>query len=161
MAMVIEEKWLTRTVSAVGRRGGLVVACILALLALSHRQVNLGETFYGVVAWRLCEALLIGGAILLIVMHPAKGLARFLESRPLVFVGTLSYSLYLFQQPFTNDESGTWWCRWPINMALIPIAALLSYFCIERPFLLLKRPQSPGRSLTSWRGFFHEHTRLR
>ncbi|MEO7325235.1 MAG: acyltransferase [Dokdonella sp.] len=64
---------------------------------------------------------------------------RFLNWRPLAFVGTLSYSLYLWQQPFLNRHMDTWATTFPVNILLACGVALLSYYLIERPFLRLRR----------------------
>jgi hypothetical protein len=53
------------------------------------------------------------------------------NSRVLVWVGVLSYSLYLWQQFFLNQHS-TWpICRFPFNVLLAILAAAISYCCVE------------------------------
>ena len=75
---------------------------------------------------------------------PATAIGRVLETRPMVFVGVLSYSLYLWQQPFLNPHNAGWVAAWPINIVLAAGAALVSYYVIESPFLRLKdRASSP------------------
>lgn len=64
---------------------------------------------------------------------------RVLNSRPFVFVGTLSYSLYLWQQPFIDRHSEAAVASFPLNIALAFVAALLSYFVVERAFLGMRR----------------------
>src|SRR5262245_42325571 len=65
-----------------------------------------------------------------------------------VWVGAMSYSLYLWQMPFMNPDA-------PINLWLrIPLAfacAALSYYAIERPALALRgwtqrRKRTPGEA---------------
>ena len=65
---------------------------------------------------------------------------------PLAFVGTISYSLYLWQQLFLNRMSGAPTAAFPLNLALACAAALASYHLIEQPALRLRR-----RLETSWR----------
>jgi peptidoglycan/LPS O-acetylase OafA/YrhL len=82
---------------------------------------------------------------------PATTLGRLLEARPMVFVGVLSYSLYLWQQLFLNPYSAHWTARWPTNLVLVLLAALASYYVVESPFLRVKdrkaRPvETPARS---------------
>jgi peptidoglycan/LPS O-acetylase OafA/YrhL len=69
---------------------------------------------------------------------------RWLNSRPMVYAGTLSYSLYLWQQPFLGINGdpyltlpGTWTgLRNPlIQFSAIAACTLISYYGIERPFL--------------------------
>jgi peptidoglycan/LPS O-acetylase OafA/YrhL len=52
-------------------------------------------------------------------------------------VGVLSYSIYLWQQPFLNTfetARQTWTC-FPANLALAMGVSLASYFLVELPFL--------------------------
>jgi peptidoglycan/LPS O-acetylase OafA/YrhL len=63
----------------------------------------------------------------------------FLQWRPVVFVGVLSYSLYLWQEPFLDRTSGAMINRFPVNLILTALAALGSYYVIERPFLNIRR----------------------
>jgi peptidoglycan/LPS O-acetylase OafA/YrhL len=64
--------------------------------------------------------------------------ALFLNWKPVAFVGVLSYSLYLWQQPFLDRYSYHTWNRFPINIVLAFVFALGSYYAIERPFLNLR-----------------------
>lgn len=63
---------------------------------------------------------------------------RFLNWRPVVFIGTLSYSLYVWQQLFLDRDSSAWAAAFPQNLLLAFAAALGSYFLLERPFLRLR-----------------------
>ena len=62
-----------------------------------------------------------------------------LKWSPLAFAGTLSYSLYLWQEPFLNpmDES-RFYTGFPQNLAFAVTAAIVSYYSLECPFLRLK-----------------------
>jgi peptidoglycan/LPS O-acetylase OafA/YrhL len=61
---------------------------------------------------------------------------RFLNSRPMVWIGILSYSLYLWQQPLT--ESAAVPGGVPGKLVAVAMAATASYFLIETPFLRWK-----------------------
>jgi peptidoglycan/LPS O-acetylase OafA/YrhL len=67
--------------------------------------------------------------------NPSGRLAAFLDWKPLVHVGVLSYSLYLWQQPFANRDSGALVTSFPLNVLCIVAAALASYHLVEKPFL--------------------------
>lgn len=61
--------------------------------------------------------------------------ARLLAVRPAVWLGRISYSLYLWQELFCNRNATTWWTRFPTNIALAVAFAALSCYAIERPVL--------------------------
>lgn len=63
---------------------------------------------------------------------------RFLENRALVFLGRISYSLYLWQQIFLTSYDKTWLGKFPINLAAAILVGWLSYRFVELPFIRLK-----------------------
>jgi peptidoglycan/LPS O-acetylase OafA/YrhL len=82
----------------------------------------------------VCICIVITAA----VSFPGTFLFRFLNWRPLVFLGILSYSLYVWNNLFLN--SGGHWLvnRFPLNFLCALGMALASHFLVERPFLKLK-----------------------
>ncbi len=83
-------------------------------------------------------------ALLLInlVSGQAGGFTRLMETRPLVWVGKISYGLYLWHYPMFK------WIKyasapWPVKLALALCAtfavASVSFYLIERPLLRLKQ----------------------
>lgn len=64
---------------------------------------------------------------------------RLLNSRLVVFVGVLSYSLYLWQQPFLNRSGSSSVNSFPINLVLACACALASYTFVEKPLLRMRR----------------------
>jgi peptidoglycan/LPS O-acetylase OafA/YrhL len=79
----------------------------------------------------------VGIALLIwrVVNHPDDWAGLFLNARPVAYVGVLSYSLYLWQQPFFNRESTLPIARFPLNLAAAVSLALVSYYVVERPAL--------------------------
>lgn len=96
-------------------------------------------------------------------MRNSKGLVgRFLNQPTVSFIGVLSYSLYLWQQPFLNRGSEKPYCAFPLNILLAFTLALVSYVAIEAPFLRLrmalerrrKKPEAqfePGADFAGYR----------
>ncbi len=69
------------------------------------------------------------------LVHVRAGADRVLNHGALVTVGVLSYSLYLWQQPFTDRRYDSPVTRFPLNVICAFACAALSYRLIERPFL--------------------------
>jgi peptidoglycan/LPS O-acetylase OafA/YrhL len=67
-----------------------------------------------------------------------KGVGNLLNWTPLVYIGALSYSLYLWQNAFLNPDWYGWPSRFPVNLLLACCTAIVSYYVIEQPFLWLK-----------------------
>ncbi|MEO6777601.1 MAG: acyltransferase [Kofleriaceae bacterium] len=73
------------------------------------------------------------------VMMPTARVGRVLELPGFVWIGTLSYSLYLWQQPFLDRHDTGWWAAFPINLGLALALACVSFYLIEKPWLRLGR----------------------
>jgi peptidoglycan/LPS O-acetylase OafA/YrhL len=72
------------------------------------------------------------------VYRPSGLVGRPLNSRLAIRAGLLSYSLYLWQQPFCFSKADYWIFRWPLNLCAAVACALISYYLIEVPFLWLR-----------------------
>ena len=89
---------------------------------------------------------LSGAVIIWISSHRTRGPVGWaLHSKPAVAIGTLSYGLYLWQQPFLLANSDHWITRWPVNLLAMVVVSLASYFVVERPFLSLRNQWSARR----------------
>ncbi len=73
------------------------------------------------------------------VRHHGDAFGRLLNWRPVVFVGVMSYSLYLWQEPFLNRLGSSLINAFPVNLMLAALAALGSYYLVEKPCLNLRR----------------------
>ena len=87
-------------------------------------------------------AVFFGGLLVLLLSDPPKALLAVLNNRMLVWIGKISYGLYLWHLYafFAVEMSGI--DRKFQIVASIPLAfafAIISYVLIERPFLKLKR----------------------
>jgi peptidoglycan/LPS O-acetylase OafA/YrhL len=141
----------------------LAVGCLLALArddlmkrssyarAVSSRWIAPALLLLGLaISLRYRPGLLFGDtivnvAIALIIdrcVRRPEGLAgRVLNTRPLIFVGALSYSLYLWQQLFLNRASNAAANAFPVNILLAVGCALGSYYLVEQPVLTNVRPR--------------------
>lgn len=68
--------------------------------------------------------------------HPATHIGSLLNWKPIAYVGTISYSLYLWQQAAMFN---TFNLSAPAQVALSFAAALLSFYLVEQPFLKLRK----------------------
>ena len=83
------------------------------------------------------------GALLLGAMNgPGLVAGMILEARAVRFIGRLSYSLYLWQQPFLWPSGWTdhvpFVVTVPVCFLFVFGAALVSYFAVEKPFLAMR-----------------------
>lgn len=67
------------------------------------------------------------------VRFQASRIGSVLCTRPLVYIGRLSYSIYLWQQLFLDRHQVATWTRFPINVALLALFALASFYLVEQP----------------------------
>jgi len=82
---------------------------------------------------------IVNFAIACIIDHCIRKKYGLLNCAPVVWLGGLSYSLYLWQQPFMVESSNRWYATWPLNVALAMAAAILCHYAIEQPFLNLRK----------------------
>jgi peptidoglycan/LPS O-acetylase OafA/YrhL len=109
----------------------LILIAVAGNVAQEHPRIALplGESIMDVTL-----ALIIDHCML----FSAGIVGNILEWKPIAFVGVLSYSLYIWQQPFLNRASDQVWTRFPLNVICVCAAAFASYYLVERPFLRLK-----------------------
>ncbi|MBX9573749.1 MAG: acyltransferase [Candidatus Obscuribacterales bacterium] len=124
---------------------GSVASTIAALLFLGHPALAEPTIFW---ALKMPGTLLAMTALLLAILaNPTSTLGKFLSWRPMVFVGQLSYSLYLWHVivnfPETNAifESLCNHRRYLVEFAKYAFCFAIasgSFYLVERPFLKLK-----------------------
>jgi peptidoglycan/LPS O-acetylase OafA/YrhL len=66
-----------------------------------------------------------------------------LNNPVIAWVGTISYSLYIWHMPFTKPAIRI---PWEIGVAGTFLVATLSFYCVERPFLNLRKTILPTKS---------------
>ena len=127
---LVQQSWYLRLTGS--RWLGLAIP--LVLLINRESGYTLVELAFSPVM-NICIALLIESS----TRHAGSLAGRFLNWRPMASLGVLSYSLYLWQQPFLNRHSDAWANAFPQSVAFALGCALLSYLLIERAFLGLRK----------------------
>jgi peptidoglycan/LPS O-acetylase OafA/YrhL len=127
---------------------GLLVGCLVAiLLADQNTRSCLVRSSRFVVIPALCTLLICmyaskewlqlpeiaaeAALITVTILHPTSILARLFSFAPLAWLGTISYSVYIWQGLFMPLRSPVAIC------ILLPLCALGSYYLIERPMTRL------------------------
>ena len=109
----------------------LAVPLVTLLIPLTQLWSN---RFYESVGFTIFEV-----GVALSMIHVRERRYWILNSAPFVWVGSISYSLYLWQQPFLNRWSSAPWVAFPLNLALAVLFAAASYYLVEEPFLKLRQ----------------------
>ncbi len=99
----------------------------LTYVAIADRP----RTFYG--AGITLANLSIAICIDRWVRYPQGVGGALLNSKPLRWVGLLSYSIYLWQQPFLNSEAAAFWNRIPLNLCLAALSVWRPTFWSNGP----------------------------
>lgn len=140
----------------------LAIGCLLALLekrlpavkwgwaALMTLPVLLVPLYMGVVRFRTTPLLLFGFWPLLhisiagLLLHVAQRAYWILNLRPVVWVGNISYSLYLWQQLFAFGNRPR---PWYFLLFAVTIATV-SYRLVEQPMLRMRGRKAERRRLS-------------
>ena len=121
-------EWYRRLLSS----QAIVAAGVVVSFLLQHWYRP--SLLIGMTAANLAIALAVDHC----VRFPSRPFGRLLNARPIAYVGTLSYSIYLWQQPFINRTDDRLLTHMPLNLVGAATAALLSYYLIERPALRIR-----------------------
>ena len=111
----------------------LVPLLVVAANAVQHYAVL--DFLFGQTIMNVAIALTIDRCVRI----DGDWVRRLLESRPLSTLGVLSYSLYLWQEPFLNRFSRSGVTLFPLNLLLTFAAASASHYLVERPLLQLRQ----------------------
>lgn len=114
-----------------------LVCAAPVLLFLANASWNHPNIYYfaAISLCNLCIVVCLDWSI----TYPLSSVGKVLNSRPFVAVGLISYSLYLWQQPFLNRGSSAMICAFPLNIILAVAVAVFSYFIIEKKALNLRQ----------------------
>jgi len=77
----------------------------------------------------------VGTALLLASITSSSKIGTALSWKPVVFLGTISYGIYLWHFPISYAlERTPWFVNFPVTLATSIIVASISYFTVERVF---------------------------
>ena len=124
------QKWYMRLIA----RPYFVPVAVILILACSRMRVFLIGIVFGICVINLLMAMIVHRCVAM-----TSTMSRILSTSPLVAVGVLSYSLYLWQQFFLNRNSSWVICSFPMNILMVFLVACVSYFVVERPLNGLRR----------------------
>ena len=129
--------------------GFVLVAAAFVVPAAIFKLAGAGQ-FY---VWgQSVMILLIAATVIHCVLHPDAGIGALFNNPVFVAHGTISYSLYLWQEPFLNTYDPRWHTYFPLNLLLAYICGIASFVMIERPARALilrrfeRRPVAPAAS---------------
>jgi peptidoglycan/LPS O-acetylase OafA/YrhL len=166
-------QWRRAASSKHGEFADMVMKCIIAISAMGFvlslwcerpflgRELRDSASF--LVFGLTLLNLFIGASLCLIILNKGDTnlLCRFFRLRGLRYLGTISYSVYLFHIPvyyavmrmaakYTAKTRGTDMCASTFSLILVIILAALSWKFFEQPILALKdkfAPAQPKRSM--------------
>jgi len=119
------------------------LAVLFCLLVGPLLDIYLGGSYslpFGMTLRALCAAFIIAWLGRNLDSWPAK----FLNTTPMRAIGILSYSLYLWQELFMNKGKHTFSNSFIVGVSASLVAACISYFLVEKPFMGLRRRLGAG-----------------
>lgn len=110
----------------------------LPVIFIANAQQNHPLVYLGA-SLAICN-ILIALCLDWMVTNPENNIVgKILNSKPMVKLGVMSYSIYLWQQPFTNGESSMWFAKFPYNLLGIAVFSSFSYYFVEKFSLRLRQ----------------------
>jgi peptidoglycan/LPS O-acetylase OafA/YrhL len=122
------------------------VALLIIVITFGFAHDNSARLYQdgGLTAFALASAVLIGG----VALEPGSPLGRALAIAPLVWLGRISYGLYLWHWPIYRylHEARlglSWGPTQLVRIAVTLAAATISFYVLERPLLRLRHRFDP------------------
>ncbi|MDP9174305.1 MAG: acyltransferase [Planctomycetota bacterium] len=143
LAFAMTRGWTNRPTLLAGRCPLLLALIAIAIIAVNMQFIatltpGRWGSRYDHILYHTVNDLCLTLLVWLTLEHPHGRVGWLLNTRPFIVVGSLSYSLYLWQQLFIDPTHLSWYSRWPVNVVLVMMAAGVSYVLVERPFLSLR-----------------------
>jgi peptidoglycan/LPS O-acetylase OafA/YrhL len=144
LAIARNSQNIARVLSASFFRSSWIVVAAVAMIAtlLSPLEMQVGDRIRAL--FPLAEYFCIAMVINYVIQGRHSPIDRFLNVGPMVFIGQLSYSLYLWQQLFCL-KGATLELNAPLCFAVAMACAMFSYYIIEQPALRLRQQLSQRR----------------
>ncbi|HEX7838912.1 MAG TPA: acyltransferase [Kofleriaceae bacterium] len=123
----------------------LIRSPLLLALPIVVLGINMAQGFFklywlvGISVQCVCIALIIDAAM----ENHDSAIGKVLNWRPLVLIGTWSYSLYLWQQVFLDPANHSVVATFPQNLVFVFAAGVVSYYAIEKPLLRMRERWEP------------------
>ena len=128
------ERWLVHPLAA---GAGLLALVLTKWAAL---EISFSESLESTLS-----ALFICLLVNWFLHNSSSRIARWLQFSPVLFVGKMSYGIYLWQQLFLGPHEGAMRVLrgFPVGFVLSFLAAAVSYFLLEKPAMRLKARFAP------------------
>jgi peptidoglycan/LPS O-acetylase OafA/YrhL len=142
LAVVLKERMCGRAIGFLTDRPGLSVVTALLLVLSMPASRRFGTGYEQTIGFAV-QPVIIAVLIVQIIAFRESALWRWTNARWMVYLGTISYSTYLYQQivPGPVMRSLGWLpagAQLLVSFTIIIALASASYYVIERPFLRLK-----------------------
>ncbi len=108
---------------------------LIAAAVLYNSKINLGFFTIGWTVLNLTAAF----ALDWLITNSKSNVGRLFNFAPIKYMGVLSYSIYLWQQPFSKYSENLVWTHYPFNIIMIIIFSLVSHYLVEKSFLKLRQ----------------------
>ena len=138
-ALIENTKFFKEKVLKIIHNNGLICFLAIYLFIISPLIMLRFKGTYNVPIGSALDSICIIILLFWSVYIPSK-VSDILNSKVLVKIGILSYSLYVWQELFLNGEYfHLWYNKFPLNIFMVFVVAFISYYVIEKPILHLKK----------------------
>jgi peptidoglycan/LPS O-acetylase OafA/YrhL len=116
-ALLMHDESIRRVLTRISRPWPIPALCVFVFCMVSQTEP-------------IAESFSLAALLISTTLHPDTACARAVSFAPLAWLGRISYSVYLWQGFFFAQHQ-IW------ALCVTPVFALVSYYCIERPFTRL------------------------